>query len=43
MEKFTEDVVCSSCGEEHTYDRLMGYDCLVLLDGRNQPTMIVGA
>ena len=43
MQKFTEDVVCLSCGEKHTYDRLMGYDCLVLIDGRNQPSMIVGA
>jgi hypothetical protein len=38
-----EDVVCDTCGTEHTYDPVMNYDCLILIDGRNLPNMIIGA
>jgi len=37
---FRETVKCATCGEEHTYDQLMGYDCLVLIDGRNRPSFV---
>jgi len=35
-----ETVTCESCGGEHTYDLLMRYDCLVLIDGRVRPNIV---
>ena len=37
---FGETVSCETCGEKHTYDQLMGYDCLVLIDGRYCPNSL---
>ncbi|GAH18063.1 unnamed protein product [marine sediment metagenome] len=43
MTIYGEDVQCSSCGEKHTYDRVTGYECLVLIDGRDRPNLVIGA
>jgi len=37
---FSETVRCATCDNEHAYDQVMGYDCLVLIDGRNRPNRI---
>ena len=34
---FSETLKCETCGKEHAYDQVMGYDCLVLVDGRDRP------
>jgi len=43
MVKCGEDVQCSSCGQEHAYDQATGYECLVLVDGRDRPNLVIGA
>ena len=39
-EFYGETVSCATCGEEHAFDPVMGYDCLVLIDGRTRPNRI---
>lgn len=34
---------CLTCGKEHDWDTVMGWDCLVLKDDRSQPWVIWGA
>lgn len=43
MITYGENVRCSSCGEEHSYDRVTSYECLVLIDGRDRPNLVTGA
>ena len=37
---FGKTVNCATCVAEHTFDWIMGYDCLVLIDGRKRPNLI---
>ena len=37
---FGETVKCDTCRSEHTFDRVTGYECLVLIDGRERPNSI---
>lgn len=39
---YGETVSCATCGEEYVADPLMGYDCLILIDGREPPSRIWG-
>ena len=43
MTIYGEKVECSACGQRHTYDRVTGYECLVLIDGRDRPNLVAGA
>ena len=43
MTIYGEEVECSTCGEKHTYDQVTGYGCLVLVDGRDRPNLVIGA
>jgi len=40
---YGETVRCVSCAEKHTYDQVTGYECLVLVDGRDRPNLVVAA
>jgi len=40
---YRETVQCSTCGREHTYDQVTSYECLVLVDGRDRPNLVIGA
>ena len=40
---YGETVKCANCGEEYAYDQIMGYECLVLVDGRDRPNLTIGA
>ena len=40
---YGEAVECSTCGKRHAFDLVVGYECLVLVDGRDRPNLVVGA
>ena len=37
---WSEPVTCANCGKAYEFDRVMGYGCLVLVDGRETPSPI---
>ena len=36
-----ETLNCATCGEEHEFENPTGYDCLILMDGREAPVRII--
>ncbi len=41
MEIYGDTITCLTCGKKYEADQVMGYDCLVLVDGRDCPNQAI--